>query len=161
LLAAARIEHQSSRATGDAASAAHAAARGCAGVAAERGITITVEDPRAPIRVGVETDVAERVISPLVENACRYGASSVRIALEQRNGAVVFVVEDDGPGVADEDRERVFEPGWRNGSDRGEHAHGAGLGLPLARRLARAAGGDVSVEPGGPGGRFAARLPPG
>lgn len=179
LLAAARIEHRSSRATGDGASAAHAAARGCAAIAADRGITLTVEDPPAPIRVGVETDVAERVISPLVENACRYGASSVRIALEQRNGAVVFTVDDDGPGVAAEDRERIFEPGWGNGSVRGDHApapahalarspapapahaHGAGLGLPLARRLARAAGGDVYVEAGGPGGRFAARLPPG
>jgi signal transduction histidine kinase len=73
----------------------------------------------------------------------------------------VFAVEDDGPGVPEPDRERIFNPGWRDGNHRDEHAQGAGLGLPLARRLARAAGGDVYVEPGGPGGRFAARLPPG
>jgi signal transduction histidine kinase len=161
LLTAARIEHRASPASGDAAAAAHAAARGCDAAAADSGITITVKDPPARIRVGVETEVAERVLAPLIENACHYGASSVAVALQQRNGAVVFTVQDDGPGVPEQDRERIFEPGWRNGAGRGANDQGAGLGLPLARRLARAAGGDVYLEPGRPGGRFAARLPPG
>jgi signal transduction histidine kinase len=160
LLAAARVEHRSSSASGDAASAANAAARGYAGLAAARGVTITVHDPQAPITVGVETEVAERVLAPLIENACRYGSSSVTVGVEQRGGAVVFTVRDDGPGVPEEHREQVFEPGWRNGSD-DDDGHGAGLGLPLARRLARAAGGDVYTEAGGEGGRFAARLPRG
>jgi signal transduction histidine kinase len=160
LLAAARMEHRPARASGDAAQAAQAAARGCRALADRRGITITVQDPDYPLRVGVETEVAERVLAPLIENACRYGDSAVRVGFEQRGGAVLFTVQDDGPGVADQDRERVFEPGWRNGHDRHD-GQGAGLGLPLARRLARAAGGDVYADAGGPGGRFAARLPPG
>lgn len=160
LLTAARIEHRSASATGDAASAANAAARGCGDLAAARRITITVQDPRAPIRVGVETDVAERVLAPLIENACRYGGSSVTIGMEQRGGSVVFTVDDDGPGVTAQDRERIFEPGWRNGSG-GDDGQGAGLGLALARRLARAAGGDVYAETGQEGGHFAARLPRG
>ena len=162
LLTAARMEHRSGRVTGDAAAAVHSAARGCDALAASRGIAVEVKDAAQTIRIGVETEVAERVLSPLIENACRYGAATVRIGVERRNGAVVFTVQDDGPGVADGDRERVFEPGWRNGAER--HAgddQGAGLGLPLARRLARTAGGDVYVESGGPGGRFAIRLPPG
>jgi two-component system, OmpR family, sensor kinase len=161
LMAAERIEHRGAGVSGDAGAAAHAAASGCDTLAANRGITITVQDPPAPLRVGVETEVAERVLFPLVENACRYGASSVRIGLEHRGGAVVFRVEDDGPGVAERDRERVFDPGWRNGAGDQPDDQGAGLGLPLARRLARAAGGDVYVEPGAPGGRFAVRLPQG
>jgi signal transduction histidine kinase len=160
LLTVARIEHRAPVASGDAVAAAHAAAHGCAALAADRGIAIEVAEPTSPIRVGVETDVAERVLAPLIENACRYGSSAVTVALEQRGGAVVFTVRDDGPGVSEQDREQIFEPGWRNGSDGGD-GQGAGLGLPLARRLARAAGGDVYAEPGGPGGRFAARLPVG
>jgi two-component system OmpR family sensor kinase len=160
LLAAARIEHRSASVSGDAASAANAAARGCANLAAARGVTISVQDPRVPLRVGVETEVAERVLAPLIENACRYGSSSVIVGMQQRSGAVLFTVQDDGPGVSEEHREQVFEPGWRNGSD-GTEDEGAGLGLPLARRLARAAGGDVYAEAGGEGGRFAVRLPRG
>lgn len=158
LLTAARIEDRTGRFTGDAAAAARAAAEGCDALAAARGISVRV-DPAPAIRIGVETDVAERVLSPLIENACRHGVGMVRIGVEQRTGGVVFLVEDDGPGVPEQDRERIFEPGWRNGAGGRPDHHGAGLGLPLARRLARAAGGDVYVEPGAPGGRFTARFP--
>jgi signal transduction histidine kinase len=65
LLAAARIEHWPTSATGDAATAANAAARGCADLASSRRVTVTVEDPHVPISVGVETEVAERVLAPL------------------------------------------------------------------------------------------------
>lgn len=160
LLTAARIEHGSSRGTGDAAAAARAAADGCAAVADRHGVLVTVTNPDGPLPVGVETDVAERVLAPLLDNACRYGASTVEIEIKRVNGAVVFSVVDDGPGVPDQNRERVFEPGWREEASGNGQTHGAGLGLPLARRLARAAGGDVRAESGG-GGRFTAWLPPG
>ena len=160
LLTAARVEHRGARGTGDAASAARAAADGCAALAERRGVLITVRDPDALVRIGVETDVAERVLAPLLDNACRYGANAVEIQITRVDGAVVFSVRDDGPGVQDRDREGVFEPGWREEPNGNGHAHGAGLGLPLARRLARAAGGDVHAEPG-PGGHFVARLPSG
>jgi len=71
---------------------------------------------------------------------------------------VLYVVEDDGPGVTEEERERIFEPGVRGAAANG--ADGAGLGLALARRLARGASGDVTAEPGG-AGRFVVRLPAG
>jgi signal transduction histidine kinase len=161
LLTAARIEHEHSHGSGDAAQAARAAARGCTELAARCGITIIVDEPGAPLRVGVETDVVERVLAPLVENACHYGATLVRIGVARGGGAVTFTVLDDGPGVSEHNRERIFEPGWRGGSGRQPNGHGAGLGLPLARRLARAAGGDVRAESRGEGGRFTARLPPG
>lgn len=161
LLMAARVEHDQSLGTGDAVAAARAAARGCAAFAAGHGVAVEVDEPRAPIRLGVDTDVAERVLAPLVENACRFGASLVRIGVQQLGGAVVFTVRDDGPGIRDENRERVFEPGWRDGLVAHGGDRGAGLGLPLARRLARAAGGDVSAEPSAGGAWFSARLPPG
>lgn len=159
LVTAARVELQQPHGSGDAGAAAHAAARGYEALATARGIGITVSEPTTPIRIGVDSDVAERVLAPLIENACRHARSSVTITIGSAGRAVLFHVVDDGRGVPEADRERIFEPGWRgNGHQR---ADGAGLGLPLARRLARAAGGDVSSDGGAPGGRFIARLPGG
>ena len=157
LVTAARVETQGPRGAGDAAAAAHAAARGYEALAAAHGVAITVADPTTPIMVGVDPDVAERVLAPLIENACRYGRSSVTVSIERRDRAVVFEVVDDGQGVPEAERERIFEPGRSENGHR--RSDGAGLGLPLARRLARAAGGDVRSEGDGPGGRFVARLP--
>lgn len=161
LVAAARVELGRPHGTGDATQAARAAARGCAGLAETLGITITIDEPDSPIRIGVEDEVAERILAPLIENGCRYGASSVRIELARRDAAVLFRVRDDGDGVAASDRERIFEPGWRGDAAAATNVQGAGLGLALARRLARAAGGDVQVAGNGIGGEFAARLPAG
>jgi signal transduction histidine kinase len=157
LLAAARLELRGPPGAADAATVAHAAARGYEALAEEHGMTITVTEPDMAIRIGVDADVGERVLGPLIENACRYGSRSVTVAVQRRNGAAVFLVEDDGPGVPEGDRERIFEPGWRGNGQR--HGDGAGLGLPLARRLARAAGGEVGHDGGGTGGRFSVRLP--
>lgn len=161
LVAATRVELGAPRGTGDATRAAQAAARGCAALAQTRGVTVTVAEPRDPIRIGVDGEVAERVLAPLIENGCRYGSSSVRIEIGRRDGAVLFRVRDDGAGIPEGDREKIFEPGWRSEQATAVNAAGAGLGLALARRLARAAGGDVRVAGNGRGGDFAARLPAG
>ena len=93
----------------------------------------------------------------MVENACKYGSARVRISVGRRGGAVAFVVEDDGPGVAMGEEETIFEPGTRGAASR-DNGDGAGLGLALARRLARAAAGDVRAEHA-TGGRFVVTLP--
>jgi signal transduction histidine kinase len=159
LVAATRAELGAPHGTGDAARAAHAAARGCDALARTQGVKITVEEPAAPIRIGVDDDVAERVLAPLIENGCRYGSGSVHVEIGRRDGAVLFRVRDDGAGIPHGDRERIFDPGWRGDQATKVNAAGAGLGLALSRRLARAAGGDVRVEGNGGAGDFAARLP--
>jgi two-component system, OmpR family, sensor kinase len=159
LVAASRVELGAPRGTGDATRAAHAAVRDCAALAHTRGVTVTVADPEDPIRIGVDDHVAERVLAPLIENGCRYGTSSVRVEIGRRDGAVLFRVRDDGAGIPEDDHEKIFEPGWRSEEATAVNALGAGLGLALARRLARAAGGDVRVAGNGRGGDFAARLP--
>ena len=75
--------------------------------------------------------------------------------MRREEGQVIVDVTDDGPGVAGDQAERIFEPGVT-----GVGHDGAGLGLPLVRRLARAAGGDVHAVPGD-GGRFRVELPAG
>jgi signal transduction histidine kinase len=91
-------------------------------------------------------------VRPLLDNAERHGSGEPRVVVTRDGGTVVIAVLDDGPGVAAEDIEAVFEPGHTTSAD------GAGLGLSLARRMARAAGGDLVARPG-PGGRFEVRAP--
>lgn len=104
---------------------------------------------------GAEDDVVERLLSPLVDNAHRY-SSAVRMTVRTQGSEVLVEVLDDGPGVPAGAEEAVFEAGYRH--DPVDGHPGAGLGLALARRLARATGGDVTASPG-PGGRFTVRLP--
>ncbi len=91
-----------------------------------------------------DRDVVARALAPLVENARRHARGRVTLELTAAAGNVRLAVRDDGPGVDPALGERVFEPGVR-----APDSDGAGLGLPLARRLARACGGDVVLEDGG------------
>src|SRR5207237_1147896 len=157
LVAAARQEGGLPRGTADASAAAEAAIEACGALAGERGVEIVFEQPPSPVRVGIDLDVAERILQPLVENACRYGRGRIRVSLARNTNKVVYTVADDGPGIEGDERDRIFEPGTR-GTAAEQDGDGAGLGLALARRLARAVGGDVSAEPSGSGGIVHASL---
>jgi signal transduction histidine kinase len=93
----------------------------------------------------------------LIENGCRYAAHAVTVGVKRVAGEVCLSVSDDGPGVDDRVRDRLFEPG-AHADGRVPH-DGAGLGLALARRLARAIGGDVEHVPDAVGATFRVRLP--
>ncbi len=160
LVAAARYEAGGERGTADAHAVADDAARACSGLAAERDIDLTVARPTRALRVGIDPDLAQRIIQPVVENACRYGSSRVRVAIGRENSSVLYAVEDDGPGVAPDEDDRIFEAGVRGNAARAGQ-QGAGLGLALARRLARSIDGDVVADPTAVGGRFLVKLPAG
>jgi signal transduction histidine kinase len=162
LVTAARYEAGGERSTADAAAVAEGAAAACVGLAEERRVALEVRLPAQPLRVGVDADLAERILQPVIENACRYGSRSVRVGVERERSAVLYAIEDDGPGVAQDERDEIFEPGVRGGAVKGRGTHtGAGLGLALARRLARSVDGDVLAEANSAGGRFLVRLPAG
>ncbi|MEW1723497.1 HAMP domain-containing sensor histidine kinase [Streptomyces sp. NPDC093109] len=110
------------------------------------------------VTAGVSAAVAERILMPLLDNARRYAVSSIVIECAAVPGAVEVSVVDDGPGVPAAFVPYLFEPGRRAAPDDGHD--GAGLGLALARRLARAAGGDITLGTA-PGARFTVRLPAG
>jgi signal transduction histidine kinase len=158
LLATARHDARLPRGTADVVEAASRVARACAPVAGETGILIAVTPSSPRARAGLEREVIERILHPVVENACRHARSRVGVAVSADQAGVSVTVRDDGPGVAPEDRERIFEPGVRGDGRPGRPSDGAGLGLSLSRRLARAAGGDVGAGDG-PGGCFTVRLP--
>lgn len=98
-------------------------------------------DPGPPgLAAGVDAAVIERILAPLLDNAVRYARTRIDIGLAEESSSVVLRVSDDGPGVAAALGDAVFDPGRRDPST---SPHGAGLGLALARRLARAAGGEL------------------
>jgi signal transduction histidine kinase len=108
----------------------------------EAGGWLTVADP----------DQVDQVLWALLDNAVKYGAGAgvrVRVAVDEAAGRVAVTVADGGPGVSDDDRERLFARYARGG--RSEDRDGTGLGLYVGRALARANGGDLVVEPSAPG----------
>lgn len=127
-----------------------------------RGVRLTVERPDDGLALGAAGDLVERIVAPVVGNAGRYARTRVDVRVVREARRVRLTVTDDGPGVPDEVRERIFEPGYRGPvpDGRPDADGGAGLGLALARRLARGAGGDVVCDPpSGPGARFVVLLP--
>lgn len=112
---------------------------------AESELELALERPVTPLVAGVEAEVVERILAPLLENARRMARGRVVLSAGRGEEGVSVTVADDGPGVPVEAISHLFEPGMTSGAN--GHA-GAGLGLPLARRLARAAGGDVVFDRG-------------
>jgi signal transduction histidine kinase len=122
------------------------------------GVALELVGSPERVRLGVDRDLAERILHPVVENALRYGRSEVQVTVARDGSSVLFAVDDDGPGVGEDEREAIFEPAVRGHAGRTSNGAGAGLGLALARRLARSAAGDVEARAGAPG-RFVVRLP--
>jgi signal transduction histidine kinase len=114
---------------------------------------LTVCDP-----VVVRGDALDlsRVLTNLVDNAVRHTASKVEIALTSDG---VLTVTDDGPGIPEQDRERVFNRFTRLDSGRSRDEGGAGLGLAIVLETVRAHGGGVVLEDASPGLRVVVRLP--
>ena len=124
-----------------------------------------------PATVEGESRLLARMIRNLLDNAARHaGDSAAQIELEERDGLILLRVSDRGPGVAEAERERIFEPFYRRPAGRaasGSRAdgemneeRGAGLGLSLVRRIARRHGGEAVCLPRTGGGAcFEVSLP--
>ena len=118
------------------------------------GFTVDVKLAGLPA-VAAPEELLETVLETLVENSRQAGASRVAIAGAQEGSKLRLTVVDDGQGLAEADRERVFEP--FHTSRRGEG--GSGLGLSIARSLLTACGGTIAARPSDSGARFELCLP--
>lgn len=109
--------------------------------------------------LGRDTDLG-RVVENLAANAARYAVSTIAFSVQQRGGTVVFTVTDDGPGIPESDRGRVFERFTTLEDSRSGMRSGTGLGLSIVAAIVAAHGGTVEAGDGdGRGARFTVCLP--
>ncbi|MGZ5198956.1 MAG: ATP-binding protein [Telluria sp.] len=103
-----------------------------------------------------------RATGNLLRNAQKYAASRIALsALRRHDGGMEILVEDDGPGIPEAERERIFEPFYRLDRSRDRATGGFGLGLSIAQKAVSLHGGSLSVEDSRLGGaRFVIALPP-
>jgi signal transduction histidine kinase len=148
------------------ASLAREAIDACALDVARSGATVALDLPPDLPMVAGDAAALRAALQNLVANALKYGgpAPQVRVRVQHDTGGgrddVLFVVEDDGLGIAAEDRTHIFEPFYRGREAVARQIQGSGLGLSLVWRIAEAHRGGVTVksEPGR-GSAFTLRLP--
>jgi two-component system heavy metal sensor histidine kinase CusS len=135
------------------------AAQSVQGAAQARGVQIRVREGTECVD-GRPRDL-ERMVRNLLENAVRYSprGGTVRVEMTVQGGRAVVAVQDEGPGVPLVARNRIFQPFARADDRHGGQEGGAGLGLAIAREIARRHGGDVHLDASAKGGRFVIKLP--
>jgi signal transduction histidine kinase len=114
-----------------------------------RPVAVVVDGPN--VDVPVPAVYLERIVTNLVDNARRYARSRVDVTIRRHRHVAVLTVHDDGPGIAPEDRARIFERFVRLDEARDREHGGFGLGLAIVADLCRAYGGTISVTDTGPG----------
>ena len=127
--------------------------------AARVGASVQGDEAATSVLVQGDERLLRRAMRNLLENARRYGGNDVSVALAQRKRGVDVQVCDRGPGVPQDQRERIFEPFYRL-PGHAEQAGGVGLGLSLVKQIAQRHGGTVHCEARDGGGScFVLSLP--
>jgi two-component system osmolarity sensor histidine kinase EnvZ len=125
---------------------------------ADRAARLKVDAPDS-ITLPVKRNALKRCATNLIDNALKHGAH-VDVTLARSGHFVEIVVDDDGPGIPEDRREEAFRPFHRLDQGRNLQTGGVGLGLAIARDIARAHGGDLTLATSTMGGlRAAIRLP--
>ncbi|WP_205323742.1 ATP-binding protein [Glycomyces sp. YM15] len=126
-----------------------------AAFAASRSVRLELRG-EASAEAPVDGPSVHRAVANLVHNAVKHApeGTAVEVEIERSAAGIAVVVTDEGPGIPAAERERVFERFWRGG-----RASGTGLGLPIARQIAQAHGGEVELLDSGRGCRFRLTLP--
>ncbi len=121
--------------------------------AQERGITVNLQGSSPTYIMGSLT-MAEQLAYNLVDNAIRYGSEGgrVEVVVSSSEETVLLTVSDDGPGIPEELRERVFERFYRVDASRSRDAGGTGLGLAIVKHAAVSMGGHTWMEQSDLGG---------
>ncbi|MFD4599514.1 sensor histidine kinase [Streptomyces sp. NPDC058464] len=123
-------------------------------------VLVAPAEPDEPV-LGSRTALA-RLFSNLLDNGLRHAHSTVTVEMRHTEGEAVVEVRDDGPGIPEPDRERVFHRFTRLDNARTRDAGGTGLGLAIARDIATAHGGTLTAQPpraADPGARLVLTLP--
>ena len=118
-------------------------------------IELTVTGDVHPVRVVGDPAHLSQVVRNLVDNAARAAHTTVRLTSIEQNGSAVITVEDDGDGIPEDDRLRVFERFVRLDTSRSRSSGGSGLGLSIALEITRAHHGTITLTPSPTGGTTA------
>jgi signal transduction histidine kinase len=115
-------------------------------------VVFDAPDERQIVRGSFESLV--RVVDNLLENAVKFSPADgmVRVSFGAQDGHCVLRVADEGPGIPDADKERVFERFCQTATGRAVAARGVGLGLAICRRIVETHGGAIHVEDNAPRG---------
>jgi protein-histidine pros-kinase len=120
--------------------------------AEECGQSITVSGKATPLKL--KPLAMRRCLNNLIENALRYGGKTA-ITIEESDNEVVIRIADSGPGIPEDQLEAVFAPFYRLDTSRNRNTGGVGLGLSIARDMARKQGGSITLKNAGAGGLIA------
>jgi len=126
-----------------------------------QGQGLTVRAEGEPLVVTVDPTKLGTALANLLSNAIRFSerGGTITMAVSSAPGVARIEVSDAGPGIARDDRARIFEPFFR-GERQPEHAvKGTGIGLSIVQEYIAAHGGSITLVPGGPGARFLIELP--
>ncbi len=127
--------------------------------AGDAGHSVTLDVGDRAVPYNCRPVALRRALSNLIDNAAKYGHQA-RVSLVDEMDAVVVVIDDDGPGIAEDRQEDVFKPFHRIEISRSRETGGTGLGLTVARTILRSHGGDVTLHNRDEGGlRVKVRLP--
>jgi signal transduction histidine kinase len=126
------------------------------------GPIVVLEQPSAHLLLRADAEEISQVLDNLLENAVKFSPEHgvVRVALDDDDGVAILRVADEGPGVPDEEKHRIFERFYQADTGRAAPAHGVGLGLAICRHVAEAHGGTIGVRDNAPTGAvFEIRIP--
>jgi signal transduction histidine kinase len=116
-------------------------------LAAEKGLEVNIDQPAAPLKVVSDERKIRQVLTNLLSNAVKFTESgSIVVTAHQQTGEVHIEVRDTGIGISPENLERIFDPFWQVEQSATRRFGGTGLGLGVARKLAKLLEGRLEVE---------------
>jgi heavy metal sensor kinase len=137
-------------------------ARAAQVLATRKGVRLTMESNSSSIDLNGDKELITRMILNLLDNAVKYtpAGGEISLALSRQNGNAEIVVRDTGIGIAETDRQRVFDRFYRVDKARSRALGGAGLGLSIVRWIVEIHGGDIHIDSApGLGSTFTVELP--
>jgi two-component system sensor histidine kinase KdpD len=137
-------------------------AEAAAHVHADSRHTVTIEPPSEMLMVRADSKLIVQVIVNLIGNALKYtpSGSTIRLSAKQNDHVVIVSVEDDGPGISPEEKEKIFEMFYVGDNTASSGRKSLGLGLALCRTIVNTHGGKIWVEDNSPHGAvFSFTLP--